>query len=114
MAKQVIVLSRQNGDTTLVQGLAWIVVPASFQAVVANPLTISQFAFATSAEIAALRLGQVVEVPFQVAFPKTSTVPQIKTEFLRTASLAVVQYLSSQVVALQFYGTFWDGTTWSS
>lgn len=114
MAKQVIVLDRSFGDTILTQGLVWIDVPLAWQPLAANPATTSRFAFATSAELAALQKGEVVEVPFQVEFPKAITANQMKAEFLRVASLTVVSYTSMQAASLQFYGVSWDGTTWSS
>lgn len=111
-AKQVIVLDRVHGDGILTHGLIWVVVPTSFQAILANPLATSQFVLATSAELAEIQLGHVAEVPFQVEVAKSLTLNQQKNQFLLTASVTTVQYLSSQAVSLQYYGAYYDGA-WS-
>ncbi len=113
MAKQVIVLTREIGDVIRTSGVVWLAVPASFQAIVANPVATSRFTLATSAEVAAIQLGQIAEVPFTSDMPKSATLNQQKVEFLHTASVLTVTYLSSQAIGFQFYGAFWDGTSWS-
>ena len=114
MAKQVIVLERTVGDGILTKGIVWVAVPTSFQSILINSSFVSQFVLATSSEIADLRSGQIAEIPFQVEMLKSSTLSQQKSEFLRTASIVTVSYLSSQATSLQFYGVFWDGATWSA
>ena len=112
-AKQVIVLNRIPGDTILTTGVAWVAVPSAQWAVIQNPSATSQFALATSAELAEIQLGHIAELPFQIEISKSSTLAQQKTQFLQTASVLVVNYLSSQAVKLQYYGVFYDGT-WSA
>ena len=114
MAKQVIVLDRVHGDGILTRGVVWVTVPISFQSIVANPLATSQFILATSSELAEIQLGHIAEVPFQIEVAKSTTLNQQKTLFLQTASVKTVEYLSTQVVHLQFYGVFHDGTSWSA
>lgn len=114
MAKQVIVLSRTYGDGVLTKGVVWVALPGSYQAISANPSFTSQYVLATSAELASIQVGSTAELYFQVEMPKSTTLAQQKTEFLHTASILTLTFLSSQAVSLQYYGVFWDGTTWSA
>ena len=114
MAKQVIVLNRTVGDGILTTGVVWVAVPSAQWAMVQNPSATSQFVLATSAELAEIQLGHISEVPFQIDMDKSLTLAQQKTQFLLTASQVSVTYLSSQSVKLQYYGVFYDGTTWSA
>lgn len=113
MAKQIIILSRTQGPggDQDVTALFWFAVTASQQVAIPNVTTL--WRGATQAELSALRAGTVVERIYRAQYPVGFTLAQIESALVTAYGDAntVFQALPNPN---QFYGTSWDGATWTA
>jgi len=73
----------------------------------------SRFPEATNEEIAAINDGSVIEEYDQVIIPSGSTATQVKAA-LEARYAAREAVLTALPNPNQFFGIFWDGSTWSA
>lgn len=121
--RQIIILNVANssdGTSVEVQGVFWLVAPATRTKPVpafvsAVPLSTAVAWGITPAELLALQAGTLVEQPFDTGqMPKQGlTVPSVETT-LQTAYTAAQAALTGAAPASKFIGAFWDGTTWTA
>ena len=115
MAKKIIILSKSSqwvGQTSITYAL-WADVPAARQTKYAQPLTwVSAYDGADSTELAALRAGQLAERVETTNVSASDTVATIKTILI--SAFNAYQTVITNESKWQFYGTFYDGTTWTT
>ena len=113
MARKIIVLERvdEPSDSSFRYAL-WADVPASRQVIYADSLKTSLVSDITAPELAALRAGAVVERVGTAQFPASTTLATMKTVLI--AAHAAFQADVTSRNAWKYYGTFWDGTTWTA
>ena len=117
MAKQIIILAAHDhaatdNPMTVYDVAYWLAVPTARQPFYADPNATSAWSGASAGEIAALQNGSVVEMVFTYQVSGTQTLTQIKT-----ALQNIWTTLQSNITARNLwdrYGSFWDGTTWTS
>ena len=111
--KEIIILETYRGtglgDTTL-RHCFWFAVPLARR--VAKPGATSAYKSATAPELAALQDGSVYEEVFEIQIPAGTTSNQIRT-LLENRYDARQSELSALPNINQYYGTSFDGTTWS-
>lgn len=112
MAKQIIILDQVSGPSTSFRYLFWAAVPLARQPFYANPGAKSIWTGASAAENTALQLGQVVEKGDVYSVPTGATIAAIKAS-LQTMWAAYQATITASNHWSQ-YGTFWDGTTWTT
>lgn len=113
MAKQIIILNNppgSSGDTNVVYAF-WLTLPAGQQT--PNPGMTSAYRGASAAEIASLKTGAVVEEINAGQYPASWTLAQIQGD-LQTKYTARQSAISSQANPNLYYGSVWDGTTWTA
>ena len=112
MAKKIIVLDKTNqtGYFELTY-LYWLDVPVNQQALRANAGVVSAYKDATQAEIDALKAGQVVEVSNTSSFANGTAVNAIKAAL--SSGYTQAQDMIDNSPQWNYYGTYWDGTTWT-
>lgn len=111
MAKQVIILERQDGSPIIYRVAFWLQVPAARQSYFANAAAVSVWKGASAAENSALAAGQIYEVVETVAMLPGDTEQAI-------AAALQVRWTNKQLefnnsVLLYRYGTYWDGAGWT-
>lgn len=114
MAKQIIILETnpQDGGYLSVRFAMWFPVAAGKE--VPRPeITSSAWKQALTADITALQVGSVIEEVNNVRFANTQTAAQIKTALVAQYGSRKT-YLDALPFVGQYYGTFYDGTAWSS
>lgn len=113
MAKQIIVLETYRGTgqgDSEVRFVFWFSIPAARRVPIAGAT--SAFKTASAPELAALADGSVIEEVLQIQVPAGTTTAQVRTRLearyaARAAEIAALPNVN------QFYGTFWDGTSWT-
>lgn len=111
MAKQIIVLDVvPESGSVLVQVAWWFPVPAGNRR--PDPAATSQFTLTDPTELAALRDGSVEEVIENLRYSGRTNV-QILAD-LAAQYQARLTARANQGFRGRFYGTFFDGTTWTA
>jgi hypothetical protein len=112
VAIEIIILSmtaHDGADPTL-QYAFWIYPTAAH--VVPKPGATSAWRGAQAADIAALQAGTVIEEVYSAQVPTGTTVPAAQA-YLQAAYVARVAKVAAQVSPNLYYGSTWDGTTWT-
>jgi hypothetical protein len=111
MAKQIIILERNDGAPPTFRVAYWLTVAASRQTYYAQTGAKSVWTGASQAENDAIAAGQIVEVvgTQEVAPGASMAVVQTQLEGIWTSKQAA--FTASNVP--NRYGSFWDGVTWT-
>lgn len=110
--KQIILLDVANTDVgdTLVKYAMWFYPPLANQ--VPKPGVASQWRGASAQDTTNIQSGAVVEEIRNVTFLQNMTLTQMKTYLLDVYN-ARQTLISNAANPNQFYGAFFDGTTWT-
>lgn len=111
MPRRIIVLERDTERPITLRFVLWADVPAARQPFFADPNKVSAYVLATEAENDALQAGQVAELVDTLRLPQGTPLAQI-----RAALITAFNRWQSVVTndnAYDFYGTSWDGTSWT-
>lgn len=115
MAKQIIILGTGTpwvGQRSITYAL-WATVPSNLQIKYAkDPTWVSAYAEATTTELASLRTGATTEKVDTTNVATTVGVTTIKN--ILQAAFTNFQTQITNDNTYQFYGTFFDGTTWTN
>ena len=111
MAKQIIILERQDGTPIVVNVAYWLVVPAGWQSYYAKPGAVSVWKGASAPENAAIAAGQVLEVLAQETMAEGGTIPSMQAELVTRFNSAQARLTAS--VLLFRYGSFCDAGVWT-
>jgi hypothetical protein len=107
----IIVLEKTRPNPLTFRFLVRANVPTARQPYYADAEFVSAYPDTLSADLVALRAGQVTEKVEEMQVG-SSTVAQIKTE-LRASQAAFQSEIDSQAAnQWKYYGTAWDGTAW--
>jgi hypothetical protein len=111
MAKQIVILERNDGAPISFRVAYWLTVVAGRQAYYAKPGLVSQWKDASAPENAAIAAGQVYEVVelHEVAPGANLAAIQAELQAIYTAKQAA--FTASNVP--NKYGSSFDGTTWT-
>ena len=111
MAKKIIILDKIAGERPSYRVAFWADVPSARQSFYAGASLTSAWGDASVAENTALQAGSVVErvETFSADPPKSKS--QIKV-FLEARWMAFQAEIDA-ANPWNFYGSFWDGTTWT-
>lgn len=114
MAKQVIVLDTNpaDGGSISVRCAMWFPVTAGKEWPLGSGSG-SAWQGASAAEVQAIQLGQVIEEVKAFSFPSTTTVPAIKAALVNTWG-SRNGYLAAQPFKGQFYGVYFENSSWSA
>jgi len=113
MARKIIILDRvdEPGDFNF-RYVLWADVPSARQPFYADPLKTSLVKDVTAGELSALRAGQIIETSGTSTNPASATQNSVKADLI--ARFTVFQAQVNGNNPWKFYGTFWDGTTWTA
>ena len=113
MKKIIILLTGQvpNQPTLKVEAIFWLTVQAGREVEIAG--YDSRYADATQEETDALRDGSVIEQSGSWNYPDNWTNAQIKADLVTRHGTAQA-HLDAQPNPNQFYGAYWDGSTWNN
>ena len=115
MAKRIIVVETGNpwlGQLSVTCAL-WATVPSNLQVKYTQGTDWkSIYADATTTEIASIQAGSVTEKVFSTNVPVGTSTAVIKG--ILQDAFAVFQNSVTNDNRYQFYGTFWDGTSWTN
>lgn len=112
MARKIIILERLNEPSDQdFRYLCWCDVPQGRESLYANEKKESVFKDATADETAALQEGRVVEFVDVLSNPAGATRAQIKAKL--QAKFAEFQARVTNYNPGKFYGSSWDGSTWT-
>lgn len=115
MAKKIIVLKTGSpwvGQRSITYAM-WATVPAGREGKYAQPSSwISAFDGADAAELSDLRSGVLVERVDTTNVPSNAPIATIKSILIDAFNSFQTQITNESTY--QFYGTFWDGTTWTN
>lgn len=89
----------------------WLSVPAGKEVIYANLDAVSVVKDVTQGELDALKAGQVIEKKRKINLPKESTITSIKSALEEIYNSD--QSLINSRNTYKYYGSFWDGTTWT-
>lgn len=112
MAKKIIILDTRktaNGGTD-VGVVFWFPVASGREELA--PDASSMYSDVTPAELSALQAGTVFETPHSASFPQGTSKVQIQAALV-TAYNSALTVFNARFNPKQFFGTFWDGTTWT-
>ena len=113
MAKRIIILDRVNIPSDMdFNYVLWVDVPASRQEFYANPNAKSLFKQASAAELTAIQSGAIVEMQGILRSVAGQTIAQIQTQLI--AAFNAFQTHVTNDNSFVRYGTYWDGTSWTS
>ncbi len=112
MAKKIIILSRgiDPGDIP-VDFILWLEVPSNRQVFYADANAASAYGGATTGEIDDLKSGAKTEVPGRIVFPGGTTLTQMGQRLVQEFNTQ--QELLNNETKWTYYGTYWDGTSWT-
>ena len=119
MARKIIVLNKQNfgysgaagADNYQVDYVFWLDVPAAQRPMLANANAGSSVADATADELAAIRTGAVIEERGVESATTATTLGTLGARLV--AKYNARQAEINAVTQYAYFGTFWDGTTWT-
>ena len=112
MAKKIIVLEKTpQQNYFIVNYLFWLDVPANQQTLRANVNLTSSFAGATSEELQNIKDGKVVELTGTSSYNLDATNQTIAVDLQQKFINEQAGLTGSHKFI--YYGTFWDGTTWT-
>ena len=111
MAKKIIILERLSTQKASFRVAYWASVPITRKAFYVDASKVSAWKGASPTEITALQDGSVVEGVEVFSIEGQRTRPQIK-------AILVDRWMAFQAEInaknpWSFYGSFWDGTTWT-
>ena len=113
MAKQIIVLDRgDNIQDKSWNVVLWCLVPAARQKYYAEATKTSAYKDASSEELADLKSGAVVEIPYQIVHINTRALADLKAELILVFNENQSRITNDNHFAK--YGTFYDGIAWTS
>ena len=112
MARQIIIQERINIPSDFsFRYVFWASIPATRQSFNVNALATSTVKDATAAEILAIQNGQIIEQQNTANYISGTPIASIQADLI-----AKFNAFQAQVTAQNpwtFYGTSWDGTTWT-
>lgn len=112
MARKIIVLERVNIPSDFsFKYVFWLSVPAARQTYNANATASSVVKDATAAELTAIKNGSVVEVTGIAEYLAGTSVPTIQADLINKYNAEQAKLNTAN--QWQYYGSSWDGTTWS-
>lgn len=111
MAKKIILLNRSRSENEIeLSYVFWLDVPEAQREIYAGRVSQSKYAGATAEENALLASGAVLE-DFRVsAWAIGTTATTIRQSLV--ASYNAAQAALSAINRRQYYGAYWDGTSW--
>ena len=112
MAKQIIILEKISAAPLVFRFVLWAEVPAARQVKYANANAVSAYKDASAPEIVAIQVGQIAERVETLQVDVGTPVAQIKT----TLQGRFTGYQAEITAANPWnvYGTFFDGTSWTT
>jgi hypothetical protein len=114
MAQLIIILERTSVNPPTFRYCLRATVPAARQAYFADPLKTSIYKNALTADITALRAGQLVERSSEFAVG-TSTVAQVKAALVDAqAEFQARVNEDGEWNPQRYFGTSWDGSAWTN
>ncbi len=112
MARQIIIQRRINIPSDFSFSFVfWASVPSQRQSFYANPTITTSVKDATSGELTALQMGQVVELQATANYIVGTPMGAIQSDLIAKFNTFQVQITNQNPWA--FYGTSWDGSTWT-
>lgn len=111
-SKRIIVLERIEAPTPIYRVAFWADVPSARQAFYADANKISAWSGASGAEKTDLQTGAVFERVETISVPAGFNLSQMQT--LLQDRWTAFQAEVTAVNTFGRYGTFWDGTSWTS
>jgi hypothetical protein len=109
--KKIIILDRLPDTKVGFQFLLWAEVPASRQKQYADPNKVSAYKDASTDELQALKDGKIVEKVEEIRFDKVKTMAEVKSALEERWTRFQNEVNSTN--NWDYYGTYWDGTTWT-
>jgi len=111
LAKKIIILdvSSPSPQELAIRYIFWIPTPFPVQ----RPNALSLWNNASTSELDAIRNGNIIEEQFIRNFPSTLGVQAIKDHLTEHYRSRVI-YFDSMPRPGQYYGIYFDGTTWSA
>ena len=112
MSKKIIVLKRLDYINYFeVSYVFWLAVPVSQQTFRANPTATSVYSGASTAENQAIQAGQIYEYVGKSSYTSGTAIGQVGSDL-------VTKYNNAQTSLngddeFQYFGTYWDGTSWT-
>lgn len=112
MAKQIIILDSGTGPggDVNVRFAFWLVPPTANQ--VKKPGATSAYLGASAAEAISIQSGQTIEEVYSAQYTVAFTLAQIEAN-LQTKYAVRQAAITAAINAVQWYGSFWDGATWT-
>ena len=111
MARKIIVGKRAAQSYVEIDYVFWLAVPANRQAFYANPTATSIVPGLSAGELTAIQSGAVKELSGRQSYPVGATMVAIGADLV--AKYNAAQTALNAEITWQFYGTSWDGTTWT-
>lgn len=112
MARKIIVTKRIDNPSYIeVNRIFWLDVPVARQAFYANPSATSQAPNVTALELTAIQTGAVNERTGVTSFTAGTVLGAIGTQLVTEYGAA--QAALTNINDYKFYGSSWDGTTWT-
>lgn len=112
MARQIIIQDRINIPSDFsFKYVFWLSVPASRQTYYANAAATSVVKDATAGELSALQTGAVIEQTYTGNYVAGTPISTIQADLI--AKYNAAQTIITNINPGQYYGTSWDGTTWT-
>jgi hypothetical protein len=112
MARQIIIQERVNIPSDFsFRYVLWAAVPTARQSFYANPAFVTTVKDATTAEVAALQSGAVVELQQVGNYVAGTPIASIQADLINKFNAFQAQITATN--PWQFYGTSWDGTAWN-
>lgn len=113
MARKIIILENRKAMKPQIRACFWLDVPAEDQANFAlHQEGVSQFAGATQAELDAINSGLVAERVEVHSFENGTTVAQIKAALVSRYNDLQAKVNANRLY--DYYGAYWDGSTWTN
>ena len=113
MTRRIIILERINLPSDRdYRYLFWADRPAARQSHFADPAATSVFPNATPAEIAAIQSGAIAEFTGIWHVTTGQTLAQIMAQLVTAFNLYQATITANN--PLDYYGSYWDGSTWTS
>lgn len=112
MAKKIIILNKTPQTNYFeVDYIFWLTIPSAQKALRINASAVSAFPSATADELVALRDGSILEVGGKTSYSTGTTTAAIGTDLI--AKFNAAQTDLNADVKFSYFGTFWDGTSWT-
>lgn len=113
MARKIIIQERIDEPSDLkFRVVFWVDVPVARQSYYADPSKTSAVKDVTGAELAAIRVGQIVERQQTALYLAGATVPMIRADLITKWTAFQAEITTTN--PWRYYGTSWDGSTWTA